>query len=129
MDAERIREMREALRARIGEAGLRRTAREVGMSPTAIASFVAGRSRPYRRTWGLLAAWRAGLEERPPALEPLETRRVLLDLTRHLPHERRFEVVLEMEKMLRALPLPAAPADTGTPPIPLPCEEERAEAA
>ena len=95
-----LQEVRAALQARIHEIGLRATAREVGISPTAAQDLAFREVRPYRQTRELLRAWLAAWSDAPPAPDARETRRALLTLTRDLPPERRNEVIARIEGIL-----------------------------
>lgn len=110
-DEDEMTMVRSALRERIREVGLRRTAREVGMSPAALSALVESGSRPYRRTWELLRAWHAGQLESPPPPDARETRRALLALTRDLSPAQRHRVVRRLERVLRDARTPAGPAE------------------
>ena len=92
--------IRAALKERIGEIGLRGTAREIGMSATGLRDVVDGVSRPYSLTWGRLVEWYVDLQDNPPPPGRREVRRALLSITRHLPRDERHQLIGQMEEML-----------------------------
>ena len=100
MEPEELLEIRDALRERIEEAGLRGTAREAGISATALRAIVDGASRPYRQTWERLLEWHVANQDSPPPPHRREVRRMLLSMTRHLPPERRHPLIERMESLL-----------------------------
>jgi len=96
-----VDEIRRALRERIEKVGLRATAREVGLSPTATKSIADDRAEPYRKTLERLRQWHADNETSPPSPTDEELRRTLLSITRHLPAETRHPLIQRMETLLR----------------------------
>jgi len=96
-----VDEIRRALSARIEEVGLRATAREVGLSPTATKAIAEDRTEPYRKTLDRLLQWHAAHETSPPPPTNEELRRALLSVTRHLPAETRHPLIQRMETLLR----------------------------
>lgn len=99
-DDQLLQEIRAALQARIHEIGLRATAREIGISPTAAQDLAFREVRPYTQTRELLGAWMAAWRDAPPPPDARETRRALFTLTRDLPPERRNEVIERIEAIL-----------------------------
>ena len=99
-DDDLLEAIRADLRQRIHEAGLRPTAREVGMSATGLRALVDG-SNPYIKTWNAILEWHALHRARPPALDARTAHNMLLTLTRHLPAERRYPLIRDIEALLR----------------------------
>ncbi|HEU4453055.1 MAG TPA: hypothetical protein VFR81_08340 [Longimicrobium sp.] len=96
-----VDEIRRALSERIDEVGLRATAREVGLSPTATKAIAEDRAEPHRKTLDRLRAWHGGQESNPPPPTAEELRKTLLSITRHLPAEKRHPLIARIEAMLR----------------------------
>jgi hypothetical protein len=100
-NVDEVDEIRRALSERIEKVGLRATAREVGLSPTATKAIAENRAEPYRKTLERLRQWHADQETSPPPPTDEELRRALLSITRHLPAETRHPLIQRMEALLR----------------------------
>ncbi len=100
-NVDEVDEIRRALSERIESVGLRATAREVGLSPTATKAIAENRAEPYRKTLERLRQWHSGQETSPPPPTDEELRRVLLSITRHLPAETRHPLIQRMETLMR----------------------------
>lgn len=94
--------VRAALRERIEEAGLRPTAREVGMSPYALQNIAHGRTRPSSSTLGQLAEWYVRIRRNPPPPSRRQILQTLRSLAHHLPEDDRNRVVNQMAGVLVA---------------------------
>src|SRR4028118_2013034 len=87
--------IRGALRQRIAETSLRATARELGMSPTGLQQMIEGAS-PYKKTVDRITAWYAAWKKDPPPVDPATRHVMLVELTRHLPRDRREATMAEV---------------------------------
>ena len=68
--ATRLETYRSALRAYLRANSLRKTAREVGISPTALSEFCSGTTRPFDPTVRKLRAWYGSHSSTPEAADP-----------------------------------------------------------
>ena len=91
--------LRDALKRRVDETGLRATAREVGLSPTGLKGVLNG-SALYPRTRVAVREWLAALEAGNPPIGAAEKREMLQALTRHLPPGRQETMMERIERMI-----------------------------
>ncbi|HEU0299673.1 MAG TPA: hypothetical protein VFR37_09470, partial [Longimicrobium sp.] len=104
---ETVATIRDFARRRVEETSLRKVARQVGMSPSGLAKFIAG-SAPYRRTIGRLESWyvveREAAEPGPTDAEVLAT--AVRVLARMVPPTSRNGLVDEiLDSVRRRLPV------------------------
>lgn len=94
--------LREAARLRVQATSLRKTAREIGLSPTGLQGFLDG-TEPYAPTIQKLLEWHVREESRKGMELGADTADAALSLlVRHLPEPRRSEAVRAMLDLIRA---------------------------
>ena len=99
--------LRETARLRVQAGSLRRTAREIGLSPTGLQGFLDG-SEPYAPTMQKLLEWYVQEETRRAIqLSPESADAALALLVRHIPEPRRARAV---RHLLRTLASEGGPA-------------------
>lgn len=93
-------DLREAARLRVAATSLRRTADEIGLSPTGLQGFLSG-SEPYAPTIQKLCEWYVREEaHKPIPLSPETAEAAISLLVRHLPEPHRVEAVRRILEIL-----------------------------
>lgn len=98
-----VENLRTALRDRISETSFRTVAREIGMSPSGLHSFLGGTSPQYS-TIRKITGWYVRESRRDPGQAKVATMRAALDiLVEHLPEKGRDEAIASiLEAIQRA---------------------------
>jgi len=89
-----VETLREAVKARVGETSQRQTAKEVGISPTAIRGFLSG-AEPYGRNLMKLSAWYKWTRE------GVELGELMNEVGASLAEDRRQSALTELRRIVR----------------------------